>query len=120
MGLATAVVIAAGSWALAGSRDGGELGPSAAMTAGPPGTGTPTTSAQEQPDNGLVTVPNVLNMVLDDASAILRRAGFSSIPYLYECYGSDNIGGVVRQDPGAGARIAKTTPVHLYLQAKNC
>ncbi|OHV43039.1 hypothetical protein BBK14_10365 [Parafrankia soli] len=75
---------------------------------------------EQLPGDGLVAVPGVLNMVLADASSALKAAGFSNIPYLYDCYGSANTGNVVRQEPAAGARLAPTAPVHLYLQAQNC
>jgi len=66
------------------------------------------------------TVPNVLYTTLPAAASALQARGFHNIPYLYECYGSSAIDDVVRQAPGAGAVLAKTAPVQLYLQANNC
>ena len=57
---------------------------------------------------------------VDDAAAALQARGFHNLPYVYACYGSSLINDVVRQSPGAGATIALTAPVQLYLQAQNC
>jgi eukaryotic-like serine/threonine-protein kinase len=65
-------------------------------------------------------VPDVLYTTLSAAASALKARGFGNIPYLYQCYGSSAIDDVVRQAPGAGAVIAKTAPVQLYLQADNC
>jgi len=65
-------------------------------------------------------VPDVLGSTLSGAAATLKGRGLDNIPYLYGCYGSSAIDDVVRQYPGAGARIALTAPVQLYLQADNC
>ena len=65
-------------------------------------------------------MPDVLGSTLSGAAATLKGRGLDNIPYLYGCYGSSLIDDVVRQDPGAGAQIALTAPVQLYLQADNC
>ncbi len=65
-------------------------------------------------------VPDVRGTLLSRASTILRRAGFSDIPYVYDCYRSLDVGNVVRQDPMAGTRVATTSAVRLYLQANDC
>ena len=65
-------------------------------------------------------MPNVVGTTLSSAAAALQARGFHNIPYVYECYGSSLINDVVRQSPGAGATIALTAPVQLYLQAQNC
>jgi hypothetical protein len=65
-------------------------------------------------------LPNVSNVSLTVAADALKKRGFEDIPYLYGCYGSPNVGDVVRQVPAAGRRLALTAPVHLYLQADNC
>jgi beta-lactam-binding protein with PASTA domain len=62
----------------------------------------------------------VLYTTLSAAASALEARGFHNIPYLYDCYGSPDIGDVVRQSPGAGARISLTAPVQLFLQANNC
>ena len=154
----TALIVGAGSWALAanlGGDDGGAdgTGRQAAVAAltdstgetsahrsdGPAASGAPTpptspAAAEEgaeepgppaqnpppPPNDGLISTPNVVGMSLDSAAATLKGAGFSSIPYEYGCHGSSNIGGVVRQNPGPGSRVAATTPVQLALQADNC
>ena len=66
------------------------------------------------------TVPYVVGMTLPTAASALKEDGFDNIPYLYGCYGSPDIQDVVRQVPGSGALIARSAPVHLYLQAKDC
>jgi serine/threonine protein kinase len=72
-----------------------------------------------QADN-CYTVPDVLGMNLSAASYTLRQEGFTNIPWLYECYGSTNVGAVVRQSPPAGTSYASNEPVSLDLQANNC
>jgi beta-lactam-binding protein with PASTA domain len=62
----------------------------------------------------------VLYTTLSAATAALEARGFRNIPYLYDCYGSSYTDDVVREAPGAGAVIALTAPVQLYLQAANC
>jgi serine/threonine protein kinase len=69
---------------------------------------------------GLPSVPDVQGDNLTAATSALTAAGFHNIPYLYNCYASDNPGDVVRQAPGAGTHTTRTSPVHLYLQADNC
>jgi beta-lactam-binding protein with PASTA domain len=66
------------------------------------------------------TVPYVTGATLSSAAAELKAHDFHNIPYLYNCYGSPDFDDVVQQVPGAGALIAVTDPVHLYLQAQNC
>jgi serine/threonine protein kinase len=73
-------------------------------------TSSPATSA----------VPAVLGDTLTAAASALKKNGFDNIPYLHDCYGSGDFGDVVKQDPGAGTIIARTSPVHLYIQANNC
>src|ERR1700722_563697 len=68
----------------------------------------------------LSSIPDVRGDSLTAAASALKSAGFHDIPYLYSCYGSGNSGGVVRQDPAAGTHMARTSPVHLYLEADNC
>jgi hypothetical protein len=70
------------------------------------------------PTTGIV--PGVLYSTLSAAASALKARGFRNIPYVYECYGSRDINDVVRQSPGAGARISLTAPVQLFLQADNC
>jgi serine/threonine-protein kinase len=59
-------------------------------------------------------------MTLSAAAAALETRGFHNVPYRYGCYRSPDTLGVARQAPGAGVRLALTSPVRLYLQAKNC
>jgi serine/threonine protein kinase len=66
------------------------------------------------------SVPDVMNMTLSAATSALRVRNYHNVPYLYDCYGSPDIGDVVRQVPGAGAHLALTAPVQLQLQANNC
>jgi hypothetical protein len=47
---------------------------------------------------------------LDSASAQLRAAGFSDIPYGYDGYGSPKKGAVVRLDPASG-QVQIDTPM---------
>ena len=88
--------------------------PTTPPTTGPPTT-TPPTTRPAAP-----AVPDVVAMKLADATAALKARGFGNIPYVYGCYRSPDVNDVVRQDPGAGATVARTTPVRLYLQADNC
>jgi hypothetical protein len=105
----------------------------ATSTGSPAGAGAPTSGGQQSqsasqppaapthsapPSTG--TVPDVVGTTLSSAAAALQARGFHNIPYVYECYGSSLVNDVVRQSPGAGATIALTAPVQLYLQAQNC
>ena len=69
---------------------------------------------------GCAAVPSVIGMSLSSASATLRQAGFTRIPYFYGCYGSRNFSAVVSQLPGPGASSSTTQPVSLKLQAVSC
>jgi serine/threonine-protein kinase len=92
---------------------GASAGAPVATSSAPPSparTPAPTTAA----------VPDVLGGTLSGAAATLKGRGFDNIPYVYGCYGSSSIDDVIRQDPSAGAGIALTAPVQLYLQANNC
>ena len=93
-------------------------GPVAASSAPPSPAPARTPAPTTAPTTG--AVPDVLYTTLSGAAATLKGRGFDNIPYVYGCYGSSYIGNVIRQDPGAGARIAFTAPVQLYLQANNC
>jgi len=77
-----------------------------------------TTPTVAPPSTG--TVPNVLGEQLSAASSALEARGFHNIPWVYECLNSTLIDDVIQQNPGAGASIALTSPVQLYLQANNC
>jgi beta-lactam-binding protein with PASTA domain len=70
--------------------------------------------------NNCSAVPDVIGMNLSDAAYTLKQAGFTNIPWLYECYGSTHIGAVARQSPPAGTSYASNRPVSLKLQANNC
>ncbi|WP_131787470.1 PASTA domain-containing protein [Protofrankia symbiont of Coriaria ruscifolia] len=59
-------------------------------------------------------------MVLNDASATLRGAGFTNIPYVHECLNSKQIGAVVTQSVAPNTSYGKSKPVSLKLQANNC
>ena len=107
-GLAAAAVAAGAILSPAGGQPG-----ATPPTTTPPTTGSATRSAAP-------AVPDVVAMKLADATAALKARGFGNIPYVYGCYRSPDINDVVRQDPGAGATVARTTPVRLYLQADNC
>jgi hypothetical protein len=72
------------------------------------------------PSPQTATVPYVTGATLPSAASELKAHGFHNIPYLYDCYRSPDFDDVVSQVPGAGALIAVTDPVHLYLQAQNC
>ena len=73
-----------------------------------------------QADNCLATVPNMLGMTLAQARSALYAVDFAKYSWLYGCYGSSNIDKVVRQSPGGGAQVSRTTPVKIFLQADNC
>jgi eukaryotic-like serine/threonine-protein kinase len=70
--------------------------------------------------NNCDTVPNVIGMNLSNAAYTLKQAGFTNIPYLYDCYGSSDINAVVSQSPAPGTSYGGTQPVSLKLQADNC
>jgi serine/threonine-protein kinase len=117
--------------ALTGAESGSGAAPSGATASGSPASGspapgvvsaaTPTTAAPiapaPPPDP---VVPTVTGQSLGTASANLQAAGYSDLPYIYDCYGSNSPGQVVAQEPGGGSRAAATTPIRLFLQADNC
>jgi serine/threonine-protein kinase len=143
-----AMLVGLGSWTLASGIAGNTRDPARQASAAdiattspvvlPPGSaasaaadtangvnaaGTAGTSASEPADPvdpRRIAVPDVRDMMLDDASAALRKAGFTNIPYQYGCYRSPDIGNVVHQDPSPGIRISTTSPVDLNLQAADC
>jgi eukaryotic-like serine/threonine-protein kinase len=100
----------------------GETQPSATKaTAAPPAKPAPGSPKPTKPAQaGSATVPGVVGETLSAAGAALNAAGFENVPWVNGCYGSDNFGDVVTESPGAGTRLALTSPVHLYLQADNC
>jgi serine/threonine-protein kinase len=98
-------------------------GPQPSAAAAPAGSGPAASPGlQGTPVSGPATaaVPSVLGMTLPAAASALRARGFHNIPYRYGCYRSADTLDVARQAPDAGAQLALTSPVHLYLQAKNC
>jgi PASTA domain len=102
---------------------GAAVGAAPATGAGAPGPATAARPPAPKPPPAApatAAVPDVLYTTLSAAASALKARGFGNIPCLYECYGSPDVGDVVRQAPGAGAVIAKTAPVQLYLQADNC
>lgn len=66
------------------------------------------------------TVPNLLGMPLAAARPALDAAGFEKYSWVYGCYGSPEIGRVVKQVPGGGVQVARATYVKMFLQADNC
>ncbi|WP_239377300.1 PASTA domain-containing protein [Frankia sp. Cj5] len=141
-GVAAVMLMGLGSWLLATglSRDGrapaGQRSvrqrsvPSAAVTVSVAASVTASVTAAagsiavaEPPspaDPPTMPVPDVRNMLLADASTTLRKAGFTNIPYRYDCYRSPNINNVVSQEPSPGSRLTMTSPVSLTLQAADC
>jgi hypothetical protein len=77
-----------------------------------------TTSIAPSPTTG--TLPNMLGMTLAGARSALNTAGFAKYSWQYGCYGSSNIGTVVSQSLGGGAKVPRTTFVKISLQANNC
>ena len=73
-----------------------------------------------QGNNCTITVPDMIGMTLAQAKAALSAADAGPYSWLYGCYGSSNIGLVVRQAPGGGAEIPRTTPIQIFLQGNNC
>jgi beta-lactam-binding protein with PASTA domain len=73
-----------------------------------------------QNNNCPVTVPDMIGMTLAQAKAALNAADAGPYSWLYGCYGSSNIGLVVRQTPGGGAEIPRTTLIQIFLQNNNC
>ena len=103
-----------------GAAAGPAAGPAQPSRAPRPARSAAPQPAHSAPPPSTAVVPDVLGTTLPAASSALRARGFSNIPYVYNCYGSAGAGDVVRQYPGAGATIALTAPVQLYLQANNC
>jgi serine/threonine-protein kinase len=99
---------------VAPSADGvGGVGASSGATAVTPAA----TPAPPPPDP---IVPTVTGQSLDQAAANLRAAGFNDVPYVYDCYGSNNVNAVVSQSPAGGGRAPAATPIRLQLQANDC
>ena len=73
-----------------------------------------------QNNNCTITVPDMIGMSLAQAKAALNAADAGPYSWLYGCYGSPNIGLVVRQTPGGGAEIPRTTLIQIFLQNNNC
>jgi serine/threonine protein kinase len=65
------------------------------------------------------TVPNVVGLDLDAATATLQNQGFNNIPYEYNCYGGQTNGVVFSQSP-SGVAVAPSTPIILKLEAFDC
>jgi serine/threonine protein kinase len=89
----------------------------AGLSASPGSRTSPGTGARPAAQ---ATVPVVRGMTLSAASAALGARGFGNITYAANCYGSSDVGHVVRQSPAAGTHLSQSTPVLLYLQAGNC
>jgi serine/threonine-protein kinase len=87
-----------------GSSGGPQRGPAAPASSGP----------------AMAAMPSVLGMTRSAAASALRAHGFHNVPYRYGWYRSPDTLDVARQAPDARARLALTSPVRLYLQAKNC
>jgi beta-lactam-binding protein with PASTA domain len=73
-----------------------------------------------QNNNCAITVPDMLGMTLAQAKAALNAADAGQYSWLYGCYGSPNIGLVVRQTPAGGTEIPRTTLIQIFLQNNNC
>jgi beta-lactam-binding protein with PASTA domain len=73
-----------------------------------------------QNNNCPITVPNMIGMTLAQAKAALNAADAGPYSWLYGCYGSSDIGLVVKQTPAGGAQIPRTTLIQIFLQANNC
>ncbi len=103
-------------------RSGGSLqGPrSAASAPGGLSSSRAVPPAGARPAAATGSIPTVRGMTLSAASAALSARGFDNITYVSNCYGSSDVGHVVRQAPAARARLGLSTPVLLYLQASNC
>jgi beta-lactam-binding protein with PASTA domain len=73
-----------------------------------------------QASNCPITVPDMIGMSLAQAKAALNAADAGPYSWLYGCYGSSNINLVVKQTPGGGTEIPRTTLIQVFLQASNC
>jgi hypothetical protein len=62
----------------------------------------------------------MLGMTLAGARSALYAVDFAKYSWLYGCYGSSNLNEVRSQSPGGGAKVPRTTPVKIFLQADNC
>jgi serine/threonine-protein kinase len=83
-------------------------------------------SGKNNPNAGKVAVPNVVGQLQPQAIAALNQAGLSPIPKTVICQANagagapcttDQIGKVVRTDPGAGTELATGGQVTLYVGA---
>src|SRR5271165_5670696 len=79
---------------------------------------TPHLSSLSNPTTG--TMPIVLGMTLGAARSALSTAGYDKYSWQYDCYGSPDIGQVVKQVPGGGTHVERSTYVKVFLQADNC
>jgi hypothetical protein len=79
-----------------------------------------TSPSASAPSPASVTVPDVLGLALSAARSALEAADVGPYSWVYGCYGSPDINEVVRQSPGGGAQVPRTTHVSMYLQADNC
>jgi PASTA domain len=99
---------------------GGTPSPHSTASVRPLGPSPSNAAAVTALNSSTGTVPKMLGMNLAAARSALAAAGFDSYSWLYGCYRSPKIGAVVRQTPGGGARVPRTTHVDIYLQANNC
>jgi serine/threonine-protein kinase len=104
----------------AATPTGPTAGTGTSTSGGQPASQPPVAPTRSSAPPAAGTVPSVVGTTLSAAAAALQARGFHNIPYVYACYGSPLINDVVRQSPGAGATIALTAPVQLYLQAQDC
>jgi serine/threonine-protein kinase len=65
-------------------------------------------------------VPGVVGLSLSAAADRLKAAGYSNLPYVYSCLGSQNHGFVVTQAPAGGTAAPVSTAIDLRLEGNNC
>ncbi len=62
-----------------------------------------------------VEIPKVVDMTEDEAATALQAEGFSVDPVVAREFNAADVGTVYRQDPPAGTKASKGTPVKLYV-----
>jgi hypothetical protein len=94
--------------------------PTLSRTFSSPGQVQPTRRRSSVSRSTTEIVPDMLGMTLAAARSALYAADVGKYSWLYGCYGSPKTGKVVKQTPGGGAKVARTTVIKIFLQADNC
>jgi serine/threonine protein kinase len=87
----------------------------------PPPPAEPTPPPPPPPPAGpaTATVPNVVGLDVNAATAQLNAAGFTDVPTEYGCWGGNTNGVVFSQTPSGGV-VTLTTPIALRMEDHDC